>query len=962
MDGDLKHRSTYCLLLFVLGFVSSVYSQDFTAVNYTVEDGLPSNETYATLQDKRGFIWIGTDHGVARFDGKKFEVFTTSDGLPDNTVFEFYEDHKGRIWFFTFNGKVGFYHDDGFHTLSEIQLDNSFLTAIKVTPDDSLFLFSQSFITGNVSAKLQGNKLVPGSIKLHDRDISEWKRGMVSVGQIRQREAIEHFLKTFRSSIMRLHGGYTEFMMGVGLSDSSFMQMNGSGTLYVVDKNGEIDQWLSFEGEEPVIDLSVHGNDVFVCRNNLIERRPIKDLGVVLQSIQVPEIIPSNVLIDRDGGMWVSSLNHGIYYQSNPEICAYRLDERLGGKRELNMGVKTADGILAATKDGRIYFFSKDGVENVGTSNGVQMQNCGAFGDNWYFTTVVEGTIYNSLGHRLKSYSFQHLKESFAGFDFVSYNHDTIGITKNYLAINRKVYIIEGGARLASIKVSGNTLWIGGKNGLFKFSLEKRTQLFPEMPGILKNRITDIEEMNDHLLLATRGEGLLIYDKNKVVHQVKMTDGLPANAISQIVVSGNRAWLSTNSGLCILTIKSFAPFRYSIDRLTKEDGILNRGIDFIQLYNDTVHVLSAGNFYSIPSDYQPRQIVPRIYISSIKVNNKSLPVKEESYSLSYDQNDVSITMRGVYFPDANHLDFHYSIDGGKTWRITTGSTILLPNLAPGHYDIQVKAVTAKGISSKVMRATFVIQVPFWNTWWFYSLLALVGILILASIVWVYIRRSRLKSRMVELELRALRSQMNPHFTFNTLNSIQHYVLAKDPDEALEFIGKFSRLIRMVLSNSSHPLIPIQRELEAVEMYMKIEQMRLEHKFDYKILIGPGVDSEFDRIPSMIVQPYVENAIWHGLMNKEDRGVITLSVVVEEDMLVISIEDNGVGRERSGQLNQQRLKDHDSVGMKITGNRIELINASLRGKKAALEIIDLRDDDGNATGTKVIIRIPNTTEK
>ena len=216
-------------------------------------------------------------------------------------------------------------------------------------------------------------------------------------------------------------------------------------------------------------------------------------------------------------------------------------------------------------------------------------------------------------------------------------------------------------------------------------------------------------------------------------------------------------------------------------------------------------------------------------------------------------------------------------------------------------------------------------------------------------------------RLVSIEMRALRAQMNPHFIFNVLNSIKLYMVQNDAQTASNYLTKFSKLIRMILNNSKAHLVSLEDELDALKLYIEIENFRFNNKFDFNIKVDEEIDQEFAEIPPLILQPYVENAIWHGLMHKsEGRGLLSIDITIDNaDNLSFVIQDNGIGRKQAALLksNSARKKKHKSIGMELTEDRIEMTNR-FYNTNASVEVIDLMDADGKAAGTKVILLLPN----
>jgi len=217
--------------------------------------------------------------------------------------------------------------------------------------------------------------------------------------------------------------------------------------------------------------------------------------------------------------------------------------------------------------------------------------------------------------------------------------------------------------------------------------------------------------------------------------------------------------------------------------------------------------------------------------------------------------------------------------------------------------------------------------------------------------------SEFEQKIAETEISALRSQMNPHFIFNCLNSIKLYSLENDSQAASEYLTKFSRLIRLVLENSRSEKVSLEKELETLQLYIQMEAMRFKDKVKFRIRIDKDIDQQFIEIPPLLLQPFVENAIWHGLMHKEEGGLIQIDITLpQEQLLHIEIIDDGIGREQSAAYKSKSATRNKSYGMKVTNERIELINQIYK-TNTKVEIIDLKNDSGEATGTKVVLNIP-----
>jgi len=218
-------------------------------------------------------------------------------------------------------------------------------------------------------------------------------------------------------------------------------------------------------------------------------------------------------------------------------------------------------------------------------------------------------------------------------------------------------------------------------------------------------------------------------------------------------------------------------------------------------------------------------------------------------------------------------------------------------------------------------------------------------------------KAEFQQQTTELEMQALRAQMNPHFIFNSLNSINRFILQSNRVQASEYLTKFSRLVRLILQNSRAALIPLQSELESLELYLEMEVLRFDCHFAYKIVVPSDLDTEMLKVPPLIIQPYVENAIWHGLMHKEEKGQLDIEVILEGNYLFFKITDDGIGRRQSEILASKSATMHKSMGLKITADRIAKLQRF--DYTPAVIINDLLNDDGKPAGTEVIIKAPLT---
>jgi len=345
----------------------------------------------------------------------------------------------------------------------------------------------------------------------------------------------------------------------------------------------------------------------------------------------------------------------------------------------------------------------------------------------------------------------------------------------------------------------------------------------------------------------------------------------------------------------------------------------------------------------------------------------------QQLELAYNNNYLTFQFVGITTNNPRHVKYQYRLEGlDENWSsITENPSATYSDLPHGGYTFKVKAVNRDGYWSNEFSYPFTIRPPWWKTWWFrvFALSFFIA-LIYAIVRWRLQHKFRLKlersekekqlaelqQQKSELEMEALRAQMNPHFIFNSLNSINRFILQNNKAQASEYLTKFSKLVRMILQNSQASLITLESELESLELYLNLEALRFNYHFDYKISLQKDLDSSVLKVPPLILQPYVENAIWHGLMHKEEKGQLDIEVIEESDYLCFRITDNGIGREKAAALASKSATKHKSMGLRITADRIAMLHKS-KTFTSPVVINDLIDADGSAAGTEVTIKMP-----
>ena len=470
--------------------------------------------------------------------------------------------------------------------------------------------------------------------------------------------------------------------------------------------------------------------------------------------------------------------------------------------------------------------------------------------------------------------------------------------------------------------------------------------------------------------MGTLGGGLCRYDvvKDRFTTFTER-DGLTDNSINSIIEdNAGNLWLGTGNGLC-----RFAPDTRQFTHFDfLNSPISNHWMRFFCKGGDGTLYFGSGEGgvkAFDPGQLRPNRYIPPVVITRFKLFNKSRPGNDmKEIELEHDQNFFSFEFSALNYTDPRKNQYAYKLEGvDRDWVYSgTRRTADYTAVAPGRYTFRVRASNNEGLwNNEGVSVKVVVHPPWWLTWWAWAHY-LVGLVVCWWLVdrWrrkVLIEKVRMKSRAKELEMQALRAQMNPHFIFNCLSSINSFVLKNQTEAASDYLTKFSRLIRTVLNNSKKSLISLEEEMEMLRLYIDMEKLRFNDGFVYSIEMDGSVDAGGIFIPPLLFQPFVENAIWHGLMHKKEKGRLDIRLGVEGELLICSIADNGVGRSFAAGSNghSDSARKQKSMGIQITRQRLALVNGE-EGDQGNFAIEDLYDEVGNAAGTRVVLRIRTRT--
>lgn len=468
------------------------------------------------------------------------------------------------------------------------------------------------------------------------------------------------------------------------------------------------------------------------------------------------------------------------------------------------------------------------------------------------------------------------------------------------------------------------------------------------------------------------GQYRLEKDSLVLIKSFTLKDGMSSPMSHELHIDEqDRVWCFTSLGInCIdpasgeirnYGTKEGLPLQFIDPRqvISTSDGRIATVCDNGLIVFDPVALWKAGE----PS--AQRIIISQIRMSGQHMAFDTLITHHQRITLLPSNKGIDIEFQALAFPTDYRIEYSYRITGLQEEWISLGHNklVTIPSLAPGEYIFEVKVGHPQS-PSPVTSLNILVGTPLYQQTWFMLLCALFfGAVLYGFFRWRILRiraeeteRAEVNKKFAELELKALRSQMNPHFMFNSLNSIKNYILHAEPKLAAEYLSNFAHLIRLILQNSREKMITLQEELETLTLYIELEQIRFDNRFDFNCMVEAAVSLEQVMIPPMLLQPFIENAIWHGLMHKKEKGHLSLRFSKEEKMIACVIEDDGVGRAKAAEMKSLSANKYKSMGMGITRDRMEIMN-KMDTLGISAEIIDKQDDAGMPTGTIVIVRIP-----
>ena len=963
----------------------------------TPQDGLAQSQVRCMAQDSDGYLWFGTLGGASRFDGHEFVNHALQEGLPDAHVSAMATDAKGRLWLASGNHLVR--GVGGRAEVERLPTGNAGARIMGMAADPDGRIYAGTDGDGLYVRDAGGLRLLadyPLDTAANVRTLLCLRDGRLLIG--------------LRNGLLLWDGrSYRSIPLGPGqpmaisalaeAPDGSWWVGTFMDGLYRVATDGTI---------------TLYDEERGLLRNNvrclLVDDRGRLWVGTKfglnlledgrMRVFTVHQGMPNDNIWcayqDAEGNLWFGTDGAGALRYLGDRFVTFTVKDGLCSDLVMNVTVDAQGGLWLGTYDNGVCRL--DGMAMVNTLDGLPNNTvwCGLAdgqGRMWFGTS--DGLALLERGEvvplppdaRLRGRRVLALLADADGGIWCGTRDGLSVIAPDMSVVHHAAGPIGPGRSVRSmVRDASGALWMASDQGVTRYD-GRRFSTLTTADGLADNAASCLLLDGAGRLWAGTSNGLSCLQDGRFTTR-RLAADFGSNFINLLLADGaGRIWAGTNNGLFLFHPDSLLANAGAHRHITTNDGLRSLEFNLNAGYRDARGRLLLGStgglvFHDVERHLGARPPpVPIVHITGIRsflqvtdwrdradsLNEQGLPA---GLRLAYGRNHLTFDYTGISMADPERVVYRYRLRGsGDDWLPPTEARFAsFGNLGHGHYTFEVMASLGDGRWGEPVSLSFRIDPPFWLRWWFFLLCAVC----LVGALWGVqryrtLRRARnertrqlmLRSRMLQLEQQALNANMNRHFVFNALNSIQYHINKQDRATASRYLTSFAKLIRKNLDASQSDTTTLAEELERLELYLTLEHMRFKDRFQYRIDVLPGVDAQQVRLPAMMLQPYVENSIWHGILPMERPGEVRISVSPKEAGRVeVRIEDNGIGLERSRQAKRSTTGDHISRGIEITKGRADVLRRLALADIRITGPVD-RHAEGAAgeQGTVVTVELP-----
>ena len=918
------------------------------------QNGFQSNEVYEVQQDSFGFIWIGCDAGLFRYDGIEFRSYrhNLQSGRSISSV---KIDKNQRVWCQNFSGQIFYALDDSLHLFKDFSSDSrsfplfeldrknnhlwvvtdSIIQCFDVVSNQELYTNDKLVYSQNVALGFSRNEIYITSTYLERLNTITKKQKKIDNNA---------FYSSDARGFYEIDGDLICFFYEIGRPDYQFVRVNSDSLELINTISGELSGHFIYKIIKLGSYYALATSDGVKLTNKRFE---------IIKSFLPDEKI-ADILEDREGNIWLTSLQNGIYVIPSLELETFPD----GFFPESNITALTVHNnkLIIGTYSGNLFYFNP-------TQNTFEIQprrkideygsikTFGYYKNKWLVSRPALVSINKNKQEDIVR-RLSNVRQMVVMQDTLFYvASNTVGKFTNSSSIETIQY---KAGRAVTKHPNLDVVYYSTINGFYEYKDGKSTEIFYENKKVYPS---DFAWQSDTLWISTTTNGLFLFVNDKCIQHIQHGKSFPGTTLRKLYRYQNKLLIATNVGIVNMNLNTKESTVFDAS-----DGLRQKEINAMEVIDGVLYVGTPQGLVRFPLSMNTQNNAnPNIAITRIKINNEAFSYKKKNY-LSYDKNNLTIAFKTALMRSRGEFYYEHRLIGlDDTWKRTDARTseVDYNTLPSGRFRFEVRSVNEDGIKSKIASVDFIILAPIWKRWWFILLTLL---FISGLIYWLVQRRIRniqhqanVESELKSSQLTAIKAQMNPHFLYNALNSIQDLILQKDVRNASRYLTKFSLLMRQVLEVSSNMSVSMMREMEILQLYLDLEKLRFGDEFEYQLNLPKGQDLAALQIPSMIIQPFVENAIKHGLLHKTD-GQQQLSIDFEiTDIVICTITDNGVGRAHSAEIKKRRGLQPVSFATSATQRRLSILNQT-HSEKIGFEIVDLYENEV-ASGTKVILTIP-----
>ncbi len=979
-----KHLFISFLLLLPLFSISQNPHPYFR--NYTTDDGLPSPEVHYCLEADQGFMWFATDNGISRFDGYEFKNYGPREGLENPVVFNLQKDSKGRIWIGTMNGALYYLENDTIHPfdqnfkIKELNIYSDILRGFYIDSLDNKYLS----IGGIGILKFYPNGDL-NHVEIQNKEASHFfiqiQNNWMFGGERKNFKNKSHVEMYFKPNI-EIH---TDSISLVNLpikvsrkspySNSWRIRLNHEHDLSYQHK-----YLIEFKNGQPIwskpYPFDTQLKDVMILPEGEILLGFVKKGGIHLYENltalkaghfeqYLSGISVSHIFKDSKGAFWLSSIENGIFYCPDIKQRIYDKSAGLSTDYVSAFDFKDDQETFVGLRDGNVFKFNdkKPSLKRLPENPGQFIVYDLLYDHTREELWVTSGDVAylkNGAWNTIPKYNFAQKKINI--FD----KKMTFGRNKNrlwgtshfgsgVLDLEKKEGYkigIDAGYTKRTFRIwedQSQRIWVANINGLFEYKNHQMIQPEPFFAPF-SIRAEDIGELEDGtLVIGTKGAGVLFW-KDSLLRQVTIEHGLAADMIENVYVdAAQNIWVGTLKGLNKINRRDTT---FEVKTFTILHGLPSNEINGVKIKGDEIWIATTKGLIKWKEPVQDT-FSKKPLIAQVLVNNKQVNWSAKN-EFSHLNNNFTFQYLTINFRSQGKINYRYRLNG-EAWTITRSRSVNFARLSSDLYQFEVQAQNEDGYWSTSSFYNFEIKSPFWKRNWFITL----GIIFFSFLMWIFYRTriknlrkaEATKQEISDLQNAALRAQMNPHFIFNCLNSIQNLINNDDKENASRYLVRFAKLIRTTLKSSVNKTISLYDEIGLLESYLELEKLRFKEKFNYQIEVDSKLDQYDVDLPPMLIQSYVENAVVHGFAQREYGGELRIQFQHKDQQLEVTIEDNGIGYYHSKKNRTPKNQGHQSFGMSISNQRIALMNTS---NEVLIE--ELKDEEGQVSGTRVTLVI------